>query len=232
MNALRAKIASLFIKRSFRRFSAFDWKHINPHFSQFGEDASLLHMFLDKKKGFYVDVGAFHPAMHSNTHVFYKNKGWRGINIDPNAEHIKLFEKHRKRDINLHTAISDTEDELTYYRFKEGAINSLSKEYADELIKGGATPLPSEKIKTQRLENVLEKHLPEGQTIDFMSVDCEAHDLKVLKSNDWERFRPTILLVEDHAGKEKSEIAQYCEDIGYEMINWVGLTKFFRDTRA
>jgi hypothetical protein len=30
-----------------------------------------------------------------------------------------------------------------------------------------------------------------------MSVDVEGHDLHALQSNDWERFRPRFLVVED-----------------------------------
>ncbi|MCW5198181.1 FkbM family methyltransferase [Desulfobulbus sp. F3] len=33
--------------------------------------------------------------------------------------------------------------------------------------------------------------------IDFLSVDAEGVDLKVLKSNDWNKYRPYIVLAED-----------------------------------
>ena len=32
--------------------------------------------------------------------------------------------------------------------------------------------------------------------IDFMSVDVEGLDLEVFKSNNWNKFRPNVLLVE------------------------------------
>ena len=47
-----------------------------------GEEIYLKKIFLNKEKGVFVDVGAFHPVRASNTLWAYK-KGWRGINIEP-----------------------------------------------------------------------------------------------------------------------------------------------------
>jgi hypothetical protein len=49
------------------------------------------------------------------------------------------------------------------------------------------------------LANLLSAHLPQGQQIDLMNVDAEGMDMVVLQSNDWSRFRPTHIVVEDHA---------------------------------
>ena len=78
----------------------------NKYYSQFGEDVILRVLIGDQpKKGFYVDVGSYHPRHLSNTFYFYK-KGWSGINIDPNPNAINLFNFLRKRDKNVNFAIS------------------------------------------------------------------------------------------------------------------------------
>ena len=38
--------------------------------------------------------------------------------------------------------------------------------------------------------------MPDGQAIDFLSIDVEGLDLAVLRSNDWHLFRPTCVLAE------------------------------------
>jgi hypothetical protein len=48
-------------------------------YSQEGEDLILQRIFEHKQKGFYVDVGDYHPFLFSNTYIFYL-RGWRGIN--------------------------------------------------------------------------------------------------------------------------------------------------------
>lgn len=51
-------------------------------------------------------------------------------------------------------------------------------------------------IQTVPLHSILDKYLPSHQEISFLSVDAEGFDLEVLKSNDWELYRPEIVLVE------------------------------------
>jgi hypothetical protein len=68
------------------------------------------------------------------------------------------------------------------------------------------------------LREVLERHVPEGQVIDFMNVDVEGHDLQVLESNDWNRFRPRFIVVEDaQTDAAKSEIVNAMKRYGYEV---------------
>jgi hypothetical protein len=82
-------------------------------YSQEGEDLILRKIFENQQQGFYIDVGAHHPKRFSTTYVFYKH-GWRGINIDAMPDSLKVFNKFRKRDINLEKAFSDKKERLTY----------------------------------------------------------------------------------------------------------------------
>ena len=91
-------------------------------YSQEGEDLILKRIFGEKKNGFYVDVGAFHPFWISNTNIFYKN-GWNGVNIDAMPSSMALFDKFRPRDINLECPISDENKILTYCGFNDPALN-------------------------------------------------------------------------------------------------------------
>jgi len=165
-------------------------------YSQEGEDMILRRLFEKQKTGFYVDVGAHHPKRFSNTFFFYK-KGWRGINIDAMPNSMSLFNKIRPRDINLEIPISDKKQKLKYYMFNEAALNCFSKELAEKRNGKYDYKIISEKeMETSTLEEILEKHLPYDQEIDFMSIDVEGLDLQVLKSNNWRQFRPKFVLVE------------------------------------
>ena len=46
------------------------------------------------------------------------------------------------------------------------------------------------------MSDILEKYLERHHRIDFLSIDVEGLDLQVLKSNDWLKFRPKVVLVE------------------------------------
>src|SRR5688572_15978731 len=105
-----------------------------PSFSCAGEDMILRHLIgSDKMDGFFVDVGAYHPVLLSNTYFFYLN-GWRGINIEARPGSRGLFEATRHRDINLEMGISSVRGEMTYYMVGEDSpMNSFSREFLEEI---------------------------------------------------------------------------------------------------
>ena len=201
-------------------------------YSQEGEDMILRRLFEKQKTGFYVDVGAHHPKRFSNTFFFYK-KGWSGINIDAMPNSMRLFDKIRPRDINLEVPISDKKQKLKYYMFNEPALNGFSKDLAEKRDGKDNYKIISERdMETSTLEKILEKNLPSGQEIDFMSIDVEGLDFQVLKSNNWKRFKPKILLVEV-LGSSIKDIAnskeyKYLAEHGYEFFAKTANTVIFR----
>lgn len=174
-------------------------------FSQEGEDLILQKIFNNKGEGFYVDVGAHHPFRYSNSYLLYK-KGWSGINIDAAPESMNSFNKVRPRDINLETGVSDKTQTLSYYVFKDSALNTFSKPSATAVINSKQSSIEKIiKVKTKPLKEILSKHLPYGEAINLLNVDTEGYDLKVLKSNDWKRYFPVVIVVEIGFTKDMNE---------------------------
>jgi hypothetical protein len=77
-------------------------------YAQNFEDVILSRALSGVRKGFYVDVGAWDPCEHSVTYAFYQ-KGWRGINIEPNREYFGRLVTARPRDVNLGIAVGETD---------------------------------------------------------------------------------------------------------------------------
>ncbi len=204
-------------------------------FSENGEDLAIHRFFPNIKTGFYVDVGAFHPIKKSNTYRFYK-MGWHGINIEANSDHIELFKLLRKRDLNLNIAVSDKKETLTYYKFNTQAVNTFNKEHADYWSeKEGSKLLETIEVETLTLKQVLDKYLPANQKIHFMSIDVEGMDIKVLKSNDWNKYRPIMVLAEDNDHDlysfSESDIYSFLTDLGYSLWCITGPTMIFIDKK-
>ncbi len=144
-----------------------------------------------------MDVGAHHPQRFSNTYKFYK-LGWKGINIDATPGSMDVFRMVRPEDINLEIPVSDKPELLDYYVFNEGALNTFSKSMAEERSKvAGYKVEQVVKIQAQTLEAILDQHLPKSAAIDFMSVDVEGWDFNVLRSNNWKKYRPRLVLLEN-----------------------------------
>ena len=181
----------------------------------------LRRVFESVHKGFYVDVGACHPKRFSNTYFFYK-QGWRGINIDAMPGSMDLFNRQRPRDINIETAVSDRKQVLTYYAFNEPALNGFSKTITMLRDGHGNYKLIFKKnLETSTLEEILDQYMPKNQNIDFLTIDAEGLDYSILKSNNWTKYAPGVILIEilgntfDELGN--NEITIFLKQFGYNI---------------
>jgi FkbM family methyltransferase len=200
-----------------RYFNSF----ISKCYSQEGEDLILQRFFGEKRTGFYIDIGAHHPKRFSNTYIFYK-KGWRGINVEPRPGSKKYFDKVRTRDINIEAAIGTDVQKLSYFMFNEPALNTFSQANEAELLKDKKYKLIKRiDIQTTTLKNICDTHLPPGVQIDFLTIDTEGYDYNVLLSNDWEKYRPHLILVEDKEFKfedpYKSKVFNFLYERNYRL---------------
>lgn len=221
-----------FIPERFYLYQRNIYNHHHLSYSQEGEDMILSRFFEHQIKGFYVDIGAHHPQRFSNTYKFYL-QGWRGINIDAMPGSMKIFNQLRPNDINLEISISDQHESLTYYSFNEPALNGFCPAISDKRdgFKGYKI-IEKYVIQTYTLSEILDKYLPPNQKIDFLTVDVEGLDLKVLASNNWERYRPKLVLVEDlHTSLlssfDESKLGLFMYEQGYKVYAKSVNTMFF-----
>lgn len=205
-------------------------------FSQEGEDLVVSDMLIEKKEpGFYVDVGAHHPLRFSNTLIFYM-KGWNGINVDAAPGSMDAFNKMRPRDVNLECAVDENPGQITFFQFNEPALNTCSAERAEFLLKETPYQLVGRQVvEVRRLDRILSEHLPKGRNIDFLSVDVEGLDMRVVRSNDWTLYRPGLVLLEDSKSDilniENNEIYKFMESVGYRPVVKLPRSVVYQPTR-
>ena len=161
----------------------------------FGEDLFIQNYFKNKPKGFYVDVGCYHPLQGNNTHLLYK-KGWSGINFDINHYSIKLFNFLRKRDLNIHSGISRKKSKLTmYYRKEINMLNTLDEKIAKVHFRNG---YKKKNIQVNTLNFFLSKNFKKLNKIDFINIDVEGYELDALKSLNFSIYKPQLICIEIH----------------------------------
>jgi len=211
---------------------------MKPCYSSFGEDIILDHIFKNKKNGFYVDIGCYHPEWFSNTKKLFDN-GWAGINIDPNIDTINLFNEYRPNDINLGLAVSDLNGHGEYYKFLAidiaggGSGNSLNIDRKSEYAKQGLSS-STINVTIRTLADILNEYT-NGRKIDFLNIDVEGLDLQVLKSNDWNNYRPQIIAVEiwentvNYDSLPSNETYKFLREQNYVAFSNTIHTWFFRD---
>ena len=187
-------------------------------FSQCGEDM-IVKYYLPKQKGFYVDVGAYHPIHLSNTNHFY-NLGWRGINIDATKEAIDVFNKKRPKDVNLNICIG-LEDgrDISFFRFEARELNTFREDQLENIFTHhGQKPIAVDKMKLRSLASVLDEYLPQAEEIDLLTIDAEGADEEILRSNNWQKYKPKVIVIENAVTIEdfiKSDIYKTISNFGY-----------------
>jgi FkbM family methyltransferase len=192
--------------------SHYRYKDGVPSYSQEGEDRILAALLIKLDggplpgNGCYIDVGAHDPFRFSNTYLFYK-QGWCGINIDAAPGSMRRFATHRPRDINLEIGVGRERSSATFFVFNEPALNTFDEGLARARSHAPWQITAKVPVEVMPLREILARHLRDGRRIDIMSIDVEGRDMEVLRSNDWSKFRPRILVVEI-LGKSFSEAAE------------------------
>jgi len=193
-------------------------------YSQAGEDIAvakmLKHRILDKARGSYVDIGCGLPFQISNTFLYYCF-GWRGLCVDANQDHAPHWAQHRPNDTFVCSAVGDVEGSTLLFKH-------TSSNWGMATI--GATPPDGSyhagvPVSVRRLDNLFAEHLPDDH-IDFMTIDVEGAELGVLNSNDWNRWRPEVILMECHAFNLETPFdaptVRFLRDHGYCIEGKIG----------
>ena len=188
-----------------------------------GEDLIISDLTKNIKNGFYVDAGCYHPLHLSNTYLLYK-RSWNGINIDISEFSIKLFNYLRPNDVNINSAVSNTEKEISfYYQKKLSQLSTIKKEISNERMQGN---IKEKKIKSFKLNSILNQSKFKNRQIDFLNIDVEGADFEVLKSLDFTIYEPKIICIEImEKNIFESEIYNFLRDINYKKI-WSSKSSF------
>src|SRR5437870_1295595 len=205
-------------------------------FSQEGEDLRADELLGRPSSGFYVDVGALHPVRFSNTYRFYR-RGWSGVNIEPSPGASEAFRRVRPRDLTLGVGVSDSSRAMTLYLMNDPALNTFDRDRVASLEATTAFRcVGAVEVSARPLRDVLAE-TAERRPIDLLSIDVERHELLALQSSDWDRFRPTLVLVEnlDHSLLERLQedrVHQFMKSVKYELVAKTMRTAFYWKTEA
>ena len=171
------------------------------------EDVMLWRAFKDIPDGFYIDCGAAWPEYHSVTKAFY-DRGWRGINVEPNPHLFQQLRRSRPNDINLSCAVANRTGARMLHVIKDTGLSTLESEVAKNHKEQGWKIL-KHKVRIATLAGICREHLERGRQINFLKIDVEGLEAKVIAGNNWSRYRPWIVLVE--ANRPLSTLESYQE---------------------
>ncbi len=232
------KYKKYFILNNYRKYLKMKFaKRRRYTYSQSGEDVIIdfiFTAFLKMEKPTYLDLGAHHSSIMSNTVFFYK-KGARGVLVEADPFLFEELKRNRRKDLCLNIGVGVTgEKEADFYILDAKALNTFSKE---EVEKCRAYTKVEKIIKMPLLSinEIIEKHCL--KTPDFISIDIEGLDFEVIKGLNFDKYRPKVFCVEtiENSTEHKNkEIDQFMLDKGYMVyadtyINTIYVDKGLRD---
>ncbi len=216
-------------------------------YSQFGQDEFVWNYLNKKKSGIYIDVGA-HDGINISNSKFFEDQGWFGLCIEPIKKIFDRLDLNRKKTICINGAVSDIDGEVTFTEI-EGPIEMLSgikSEYdprhidrINSEIKTHGGQITEIKVKSFRLETLIDRTMgwsvdtpsvdvvaPSVVKIDYLSIDTEGSELKVLKGIDFDKASFEIIGVEDNYEDDK-RIVNFLKEKGYKLLKRLGGDNFF-----
>lgn len=174
-----------------------DGAFFRQSYSQSGEDVIVAFILdcLSLSNPTYIDIGANHPFQLNNTAHFYQ-RGFRGINIEPNPYLFTLLEKYREQDINLNIGVADKEGIQNFYVMSSATMSTFSADERSRLEKDTSMSVSRIlEIKTDILPNIITKY-SNGIFPDFLSLDVEGLEQVILNSIDYANNSPKIICIE------------------------------------
>jgi FkbM family methyltransferase len=188
-------------------------------YSQFGEDITATNLLRNLKTGFYVDIGAHHPLQHSNTALLHI-RGWQGVNVEPMRRGIRLFRRYRPHATNVRAAIHNDADSVTLYKFRKGLANTISERRAKTLSTSKKTE-GEEVVPALSLNNVFERHVPDGVKVNYLTVDIEGYDTEAILAFDLDKYHPDVVCIEIHRPDMmtlgENPVVRHMFDHGYQL---------------
>ncbi|MEP5394770.1 MAG: FkbM family methyltransferase [Hyphomicrobiales bacterium] len=197
-------------------------------YAQNFEDVMLWRALQDVENGFYIDVGAQDPRLHSVTKLFYE-QGWNGVNIDPVPEWISKLKSDRPRDINLAMAAGEENTEANFYDFPGTGLSTFSKEIAERHEATGCFSANVISVRIGKLAEICKEHC--NHEVHFLKIDVEGSEKEVLLGMDFKACRPWIVLVESTLPLQDLESHQEWDSIlesrNYKYVYFDGLNRFY-----
>ncbi len=198
--------------------------------SEFGQDRFVAQR-LPKREGVFVEFGALDGVLHSNTLFLQQYLGWDGLLIEPNPDAFSRLLVNRPKQKLLNAAVYDRDGMVEFEKISGGLYGwSGIRETIEEPHRARITAnVPDTSIERITVPAI---NLNDALTkfsithIDYLSIDVEGAELKILSVFPFEKFSIDILGVEDNFGNQ--ELDNLIQSKGFRFLGKCGPDRMYQ----
>lgn len=228
----RIEVLETSIKNDFQLFN-------KKTYSQSGEDSIIMYIMAMKgiplSECSYLDLGANHPKIMSNTYFFYE-QGARGVLVEANPKLVTELKNERSGDVVLNKCISGKSGEKLDFNIlnldglsKAGDVSDILLENPDARIE------KTVQLETVSVNDIIEEYFS-GKAPLILNLDIEGLEKQILDSINFEKYRPMIMIIEMIpyskklvTGQKDTELLEYVKSKGYDEYAFTGINSIFID---
>jgi len=210
------------MKYKLKQFGVRQFPHIEDRVrrEEAAEQLLVQVFFHNTSHGYFVEIGAGDPVQSSQTwHL--EQKGWHGVLVEPIPELCESLRRNRARSIIVQAACGAPEQRGQVQFHISEAFTRSTVEKNDLSLDVSFTRTDIVDLKT--LDDILEEIDPPN--IDFVSIDVEGVQLEVLRGFNLKKYRPQLLLVEDHLYNLRTH--RYLVQQDYRLVKRTSLNNWY-----
>ena len=182
--------------------------------------------------GYFVEFGAFDGTRHSNTKLLEERFGWSGLLSEPNPDLVETLRRDRTATVDPRCVWDASGSTVDLLLTGDAELSTVAEHAVADLHTPArrATAIRTVSVPTVSLDDLLDEHgAPE--VVDFLSVDTEGTELRILRAFDFSRHRPRLVSVEHNGRSDEKELDALMAANGYErrfasMSDWDAWYRF------
>jgi FkbM family methyltransferase len=189
------------------RFLAFCGSMRHLAHGQILQDLWVLFELDLRIQGHFVEFGAYDGLSHSNSKLLEERFGWTGLLAEPNPEMAEVLRRSRAATVDDRCVWDRSGDEVDLLLTGDPELSTVVEHAGRDLHTAArqATAVRTVSVPTVSLDDLLDEHDTPAE-FDFLSVDTEGTELRILRAFDFGRHRPRLVAVE-HNGRRDDEAA-------------------------
>jgi len=201
----------------------------NKSYSQLSQDLGVLQILGNKRNGFFVEAGAMDGLHLSNTLLLEREYGWTGICCEPNKNLYEKLQNNRNCLYDDGVLYNTNDEEIEFFTADGTDMEQLGGTFedfkAEESRISTRTNGKTYILKTLTLNTLLKKHNA-PRVIDYISLDTEGSELKILEEFDFDKWDVKVFTIEHNTAHRNDGTAYIdalkellCNKHGYTFVN-------------